>query len=101
MANKSIYQILEGQEALLNSVISSLDLNETSSRTVRPLLEYLKQDIKAHLQDLQGSSTMIPIQEDSKNVEQAQWDRIDQMDKRLSKLEEQVYPKRNIFQERP
>jgi hypothetical protein len=44
---------------------------------------------------------MIPIQEDSKNVEQAQWDRIDQMDKRLSKLEEQVYPKRNIFQERP
>jgi len=101
MANKSISQILEGQAALLNSVISSLDLNETSSRTVRPLLEYLKQDIKAHLQDLQGSSTMIPTQEDSKNVEQAQWDRIDQMDKRLSKLEEQVYPKRNIFQERP
>ena len=60
--------------------------------------------------------TWIAIQEDSKNVallslqegirqrivvEQAQWDRIDQMDKRLSKLEEQVYPKRNIFQERP
>ena len=93
--------ILEGQEALLNSVISSLDLNETSNRTVRPLLEYLRQDIKAHLQDLQEGSTMIPTQEDSKSVEKAQWDRIDQMNLRLSKLEEHVYPKRSIFGERP
>jgi hypothetical protein len=33
-------------------------------------------------------------------VEKAQWNRIDQMDKRLSKLEDHVYPKRSIFEER-
>ncbi len=88
MENKSLSAILEGQEALLNSVISSLDLRETSSRTVRPLLEYLRQDIKAHLQDLQEGCTTIQIQEDSKSVVQAQWNRLDQMDKRISKLED-------------
>ena len=100
MENKSLSAILEGQEALLNSVISSLDLRETSSRTVRPLLEYLRQDIKAHLRDLQEVSSTTPTQEDSENVEKAQWNRIDQMDKRLSKLEDHVYPKRSIFEER-
>ena len=97
MANKSISQILEGQEVLLNSVISSLDLNETSSRTVRPLLEYLRQDIKAHLQDLQEVYSMTQLQEDLKNVQQVQWHRIDQMDKRISKLE----PSRSVFNQEP
>jgi len=77
-----------------------LDLRETSSRTVRPLLEYLRQDIRGHLRDLQEGCTTIQLQEDSKNVEQSQWDRIDQMNKRLSKLEDHVYPKRSIFEER-
>ena len=97
MVNKSLSQILEGQEALLNSAISSLDLNETNSRTVRPTLEYLRQDIRAHLQDLQGVSSMTQLRGDSKNVEQALWDRIDQLDKRISKLE----PSRSIFNEEP
>jgi len=76
-------------------------LRETSSRTVRPLLEYLRQDIKAHLRDLQEGCTTIQLQEDSKNAEQFQWDRIVEMNKRLSKLEDYVYPKDKIFQERP
>ena len=101
MENKSLSAILEGQEVLLNSVISSLDLRETSSRTVRPLLEYLRQDIKGHLRDLQEASSTTPTQEDLESVEKAQWNRIDQMDKRISKLEDKVYPKRSIFQERP
>ena len=58
MEDKLLLQILEGQEVLLNSESSSFDLNETNSRTVRPLLEYLKQDIRAHLRDLQEGSTM-------------------------------------------
>ena len=69
MVNKSLYQILEGQEVLLNSVISSLDLNETSSRTVRPMLEYLRQDIKAHLQDLQGPCSTTQTQVDLGSVD--------------------------------
>ena len=87
MVNKSLCQILEGQEALLNSAISSLDLNETNSRMVRPILEYLKQDIRAHLLDLQGTSSIIPTQVDLVSAAEAQWDRIDQLDKRLSKVE--------------
>ena len=55
---------------------------------MRPLLEYLRQDIKAHLRDLQEGCTTIQLPEGSENVEQAQWNRLDQMDKRLSKLEE-------------
>jgi len=68
---------------------------------VRPLLEYLRQDIKAHLRDLQEGCTTIQLQEGSENVEQAQWNRIDEMNERISKLEDYVYPKRTIFQERP
>ena len=102
MENKSISAILEGQEVLLNSVISSLDLRETSSRTVRPLLEYLRQDIKGHLRDLQEASSTTPTQEDSESVEmQRLKDIILDMNHRISKLEEKVYPKRSIFQERP
>ena len=100
MVNKSLYQILEGQEVLLNSAILSLDLNGTSNLTVKPMLEYLRQDIRAHLRDLQGGSSTTPPQEDSKNVEIALWDRIDQLDKRVSKLEDSVLPKRRIFNER-
>ena len=99
MVNKSLYQILEGQEVLLNSAISSLDLNGTSNLTVKPMLEYLRQDIKAHLRDLQGASSTTVTQEDSKNVEVAQWVRIDQLDQRVSKLENIVLPKKRIFNE--
>jgi hypothetical protein len=100
MGNKSLCQILEGQEALLNSAISSLDSNETSNRTVRPILEFLKQDIRAHLLDLRGTSTIIPTQVDLVSAVEAQWDRIDQLDKRLSKLEAEHEPRRTIFNER-
>jgi hypothetical protein len=34
-------------------------------------------------------------------VVKAQWNRLDQMNERLSKLEDYVYPKDKIFQERP
>ena len=99
MEDKSLLRILEAQEALLNSAISLLDLKEINRKTVRQLLEYLRQDIRAHLRDLQGvSSTTVP-QEDSKSVEVALWDRIDQLDKRVSKLEDSVLPKKRIFNE--
>ena len=99
MENKSISAILEGQEALLNSAISSLDLNETNSRTVRPLLEYLRQDIRAHLLDMQDHSSTTQIQEDSTNVEQlVTW--MNDLDKRLSKLDTLVDSSNNALQSR-
>ena len=64
MADKSLLRILEAQEVLLNSVISLLDLKEINRKTVKQLLQYLRQDIRAHLQDLQVDSTMIQGQED-------------------------------------
>ena len=100
MANKSLYQILEGQEVLLNSAILSLDLNGTSNLTVKPMLEYLRQDIKAHLRDLQEGSSTTVTQEDSRNVDLAMWVRIDQMNKRLSKLEGLVLSQKSLFNER-
>ena len=54
---------------------------------MRPILEYLKQDIRAHLLDLRGTSTITPTQVDLVSAVEAQWDRIDQLDKRLSKVE--------------
>ena len=99
MGSKSLCQILEGQEALLNSAISSLDLNETNSRTVRPLLEYLRQDIRAHLLDMQDHSSTTQAQEDSTNVEQlVTW--MNELDKRLSKLDTLVDSSNNALQSR-
>lgn len=99
MGSKSLCQILEGQEALLNSAISSLDLNETNSRTVRPLLEYLRQDIRAHLLDMQDHSSTTQTQEDSTNVEQlVTW--MNELDKRLSKLDTLVDSSNNALQSR-
>ena len=99
MGSKSLCQILEGQEALLNSAISSLDLNETNSRTVRPLLEYLRQDIRAHLLDMQDHSSTTQTQEDSTNVEQQiTW--MNELDKRLSKLDTLVDSSNNALQSR-
>ena len=89
MEDKSLLRILEGQEALLNSVISSLDLNETNSRTVRPLLEYLKQDIRAHLRDLQEGSTMTQEPDGLESaVEQFLRVSVENHRDRLSKLED-------------
>ena len=97
MGSKSLCQILEGQEALLNSAISSLDLNETNSRTVRPLLEYLRQDIRAHLLDMPDHSSTTQAQEDSTNVEQlVTW--MNDLDKRLSKLDTLVDSSNNALQ---
>ena len=99
MGSKSLCQILEGQEALLNSAISSLDLNETNSRTVRPLLEYLRQDIRAHLLDMPDHSSTTQAQEDSTNVEQlVTW--MNDLDKRLSKLDTLVDSSNNALQSR-
>ena len=89
MEDKLLLQILEGQEVLLNSVISSLDLNETNSRTVRPLLEYLKQDIRAHLRDLQEGSTMTQEPDGLESaVEQFLRVSVENHRDRLSKLED-------------
>ena len=95
MVDKSLLQILEGQVPLLNSVISLLDSKEINKKKVRQLLEYLRQDIKAHLRDLQEGSTMTQepdgLESAVGNQLQGQgsynWNQIMDLDKRLSKLE--------------
>ena len=65
---------------------------------VKPMLEYLRQDIKAHLRDLQEGSSTTVTQEDSKNVDLPLL--INQMNKRLSKVERIVLPQKSLFNER-
>jgi hypothetical protein len=91
MADKSHLQIYGDLERLLNSVISLLDSKEINKKKVRPLLEYLRQDIKAHLRDLQEGSTMTQEPDGLESAVGSQgalhWNRIRDLDKRLSKLE--------------
>ena len=87
MGNKSLLATLEEAEVSLNYQILSLDLNETNNQTLRQALESSRQGIKEQKQALLAHSTMMKQQEGSKSVE-AQWNRLDNLDRRVSKLED-------------
>ena len=86
MEEKLHLMTLEGVEAYLNLAISLLDSKETNRKTVKQLLEFLRQGIKEALQVLQPSCTTIEKQEDLESVEHS----IHSLQNRTTRLEELV-----------